>query len=207
MVEINLEIEDEVKVFTLPESWDEITIDDFIKLFNIDRTGLSDVELAVKTIALLTNMDEEIIMTMDFKDFEKVANVLLFTTKDVEPTNSDFILIEDEKYYIKNDFSKLTMGEVISIETLLQSADGNLFKVMDKLLCVFLRKKNEKGELETFKGHFMDRAEMFKKAPISRVYNVFSFFSTGGSILGNNTKDSSVVPPKKKIKKKIDLKK
>ena len=104
MVEINLEIEDEVKVFTLPESWDEITIDDFIKLFNIDRTGLSDVELAVKTIALLTNMDEEIIMTMDFKDFEKVANVLLFTTKDVEPTNSDFILNEDEKYYIKNLF-------------------------------------------------------------------------------------------------------
>ena len=79
------------------------------------------------------------------------------------------------------------MGEVISLELIMKEADGNLFKMMDKLLCIFLRKKKNNGKLETFKPEMMSRAELFKKAPISKVYNVFSFFLIGGILLDNIT--------------------
>jgi hypothetical protein len=195
MIELKLEIDDEIKEFTLPDNWDEVTIGDFIKLFSFEREGLNSVELSVKIINVLTDIDEDLIMMMNVSDFERLAEVFSFTAKDLKPTNVSSIELEGETYYLKNDFSKLTMGEIISIETLLQSADGNLFKVMDKLLCIFLRKKKENGKLEAFKGEFMDRTELFRNAPITKVYNVFSFFLTGGTTLEDNTKDYLENPP------------
>jgi hypothetical protein len=196
MINLKLEIDDEVKEFNLPQSWDEVTIGDFVKLFSFEREGLNSVELSVKIINVLTDIDENLIMMMDVKDFEKLAEVFAFTSKELKPTNVESVELEGETYYLKNDFSKLTMGEVISIETILQSADGNLFKVMDKLLCIFLRKKKENGKLEAFKGEFMDRVNLFRNAPISKVYNIFSFFLTGGTTLEDNTKDYLENPPK-----------
>jgi hypothetical protein len=95
------------------------------------------------------------------------------------------------------------MGEIISIETLLTQSNNNLFLVMDKLLCVFLRKKNSKGNLESFKGEFLDRAPTFSKLPVSKVFNIFNFFLDGGFILQNNTNQSSKNPPKQKKTQKI----
>jgi hypothetical protein len=195
MIKVNVEIDDEVMEYTLPDNWDEVTIGDFIKLFSFEREGLNSVELSVKIINVLTDIDEDLIMMMNVSDFERLAEVFSFTAKDLKPTNVSSIELEGETYYLKNDFSKLTMGEIISIETLLQSADGNLFKVMDKLLCIFLRKKKENGKLEAFKGEFMDRTELFRNAPITKVYNVFSFFLTGGTTLEDNTKDYLENPP------------
>jgi len=137
-----------------------------------------------------------LVMMMNVEDFEKLMEVFKFTTKELEAINVESIELEGEVYYLKSDFSQLTMGEVISIETILQSADGNLFKVMDKLLCIFLRKKKENGNLEAFKGEFMNRVSIFQKAPITKVYNLFSFFLTGGTTLEDNTKDYLENPPK-----------
>jgi hypothetical protein len=129
-----------------------------------------------------------------------------FLNKEMEPTKEDFVEIEGERYYIKFDFQNFTMGEVISIETILSKADNNIFKVMDELLCVFLRKKKENGNLETFRGEFLERKEIFSKAPISKVFEVFNFFFVGGNLLLDNMNQSSGTPPKKKRKSKAGLK-
>jgi hypothetical protein len=113
----------------------------------------------------------------------------------------------DDKYYLKKDFSQLTMGEVISIDTIMAEANGNIYKVMDKLLCIFLRKKKENGNLETFKPEFMERRWGFRDIKISKVFNLFSFFLTGNNILQNNTNPSLENQKKKnKSKKQVDLK-
>ena len=191
MKKVTIEIDDEVKDYDLPSTWDDITLDEFIRLFSIDRSELNPLELSIKTIEVLVGINEEILLMMKSADFETLATELSFTTEDVKAVNVDFITIGGEKYYIKNNFNQLTMGEIISIETILDEADNNIFKVMDKLLCIFLRKKKENGKLETFKGEFMERATLFRKTPISQIYNVFNFFLTGGTLSDANTKDYS----------------
>ena len=191
MKKVTIEIDDEVKEYELPSNWDEITLDDFIRLFSIDRTDLNPLEVSVKTIEVLVGINEEILLMMKSSDFELLATELSFTTRDVEPVNVEFVTIGGEEYYIKKDFNQLTMGEIISIETILEGAENNIFKVMDKLLCIFLRKKKENGKLETFKGEFMERATLFRKTPVSQIYNIFNFFLVGGNLLEVNTKDFS----------------
>jgi hypothetical protein len=208
MVNVNLEIDDEKVSFTLPESWDEITIEEFVKIFSFNREGMNVLEVVIMTLCLLGNIEEEKIMMLPLPEFERLTKVLDFVNKEMEPTNTDEVEILGETYYIKKDFNAFTMGEIISIETILSQADNNLFKVMDKLLCIFLRKKKENGNLEVFKGEFLQRAETFRKAPVSKVFSVFTFFLDGGNLSSNNMNPSLAPPPKtKRATKKTGSKK
>jgi hypothetical protein len=179
MIQLNIEIDDELKTFNLPENWDEVTVKDFCKLFEFEREGLTDYELTVKTIEAITGVDEDILMLMDYNDIKQIIDVLKFTTEDLEPQITDSVIIDDEEWFIDKDFDKISLGLVINFELLYEQSGGNLLKSMDKLLCLFLRKKKPNGKLEKFKPEFMERAELFSKAPISKVHHIFSFFLLG----------------------------
>jgi hypothetical protein len=206
MVKINLEIDDELVEFNLPQSWDEVSIGEFVKIFSFEREGLSMIEVVVETISLLSGVPQEKFYMLPVNEFQKLAEELAFVNTELKGVDVDFIVLDGEEYWLKKDFSSFTMGEVISIETILEQGGNNLFKVMDKLLCIFLRKKKENGKLEAFTGEFMARAELFKTTPVSSVLNIFNFFLNGGSSLLNNMNPSLENPPKQKRKSKVNLK-
>ena len=62
---------------------------------------------------------------------------------------------------------------------------------MPQLLCIFLRKKKENGQLEKYKTSFMNRVEIFKKIKIDEINHIFNFFLTGRNLSPNNTVVSS----------------
>lgn len=190
MVKVTLEIDDEDIEFNVPESWEEVTVSQFCKMFSFNREELNPIEIAVKVLHIFTGVDEELLMMMNYEDFNSLVQVISFTNDEVDARVDEYVEIEGEKYYIKSDYSSLTMGEVITIEIMLNESQGNIFKVMDKLLCVFLRKKKDNGKLESFKGTFMERRELFGKASIISVYGLFVFFLSGENLLEFNTKES-----------------
>jgi hypothetical protein len=189
MVKLNLEIDDEVREFNIPENWDEVTIEQFINLFSFERQGMTELNIATRTINVFTGIDEDLLLMMNYNDFQQIIGVLQFTNKDMEPQVVDYVELNGEKYYLRKDFDKFTMGEIISIETILSSSENNILKVMDKLLCIFLRKKKENGKFEPFKGEMMDRVELFRTAPVSKIHHIFNFFLDGGTLSTSNMKD------------------
>jgi hypothetical protein len=189
MVKLNLEIDDEVREFNIPENWDEVTIEQFINLFSFERQGMTELNIATRTINVFTGIDEDLLLMMNYNDFQQIIGVLQFTNKDMEPQVVDYVELDGEKYYLRKDFDKFTMGEIISIETILSSSENNILKVMDKLLCIFLRKKKENGKFEPFKGEMMDRVELFRTAPVSKIHHIFNFFLDGGTLSTSNMKD------------------
>ena len=190
MVTLNLTIDDEEKEFNIPESWDEVSVEQFCKLFSFNREELTPIELGVKTLNIFIGVEEETLMMMNYDDFINLINIVDFTNSDIDSKYSDSVEIEGETYFIKDDFNQLTMGEVISIETLIEGTNGNIFAAMSKLLCIFLRKKKENGNLESFKGTFMDRESIFKSLPVSQVYGLFVFFLGGVTLSGSNMRVS-----------------
>jgi hypothetical protein len=189
MVKLNLEIDEEVREFNIPENWDEVTIEQFINLFSFERQGMTELNIATRTINVFTGIDEDLLLMMNYNDFQQIIGVLQFTNKDMEPQVVDYVELDGEKYYLRKDFDKFTMGEIISIETILSSSENNILKVMDKLLCIFLRKKKENGKFEPFKGEMMDRVELFRTAPVSKIHHIFNFFLDGGTLSTSNMKD------------------
>jgi len=189
MIQVNLILEDEEKSFNLPTDWSEVSVEQFAQIFSFNRDEKNAIEISVKILTIFMGISEDDLMAIDYHDFLNLIDNISFTNKEIEGEPVEYVDINDERYYLKSDFSKLTMGEVISIEMIINSSNGNLFSVMPQLLAIFLRKKKENGELEKFKSDFMNRQELFKSLNIKEVYPLFVFFLTGGNLSDINTKD------------------
>lgn len=189
MVTLNLEIEDEKMTFKVPESWDDVSVETFSKIWGLDREGLTGIEMTVQLLSVFTGIEEDYLYMMDTETFNKVAEIVAFTNEDVKGSNVDSIMVDGEEFFVKNDFDKLTMGEVASLEILMEQAGGNIMSKMPEMLCIFLRKKKDNGKLEAFKKSFMERADKFKSISIADVNDVFLFFSNGENSSTNNMKE------------------
>ena len=190
MVKLNLEIDGENKTYDIPTQWDDVTVDKFIEIVKLnEKKDINDLEKVMELMNILTTIPKDDVELLPVESFMEIQNNFSFVKTDVDKKMKDSIVIDGEEYFVKNDFNDLTMGESITIETLLKEADNPMY-ILDKMLCLFLRKKKENGKLESFKTTFLtDRIDIFRKAPITEVYNNLIFFSSGGDILENNMKD------------------
>jgi hypothetical protein len=192
MRKIEFETDDEVYSFDIPENWKEVTVEQFCKIIVVQEMAEDNPILAsVKMITAITNIPEDILMMTSLDDIKTISECFDFLSTEIETNDVDQVEIEGEIYFIKKDFNDLNMGEVITIETIIEQTNDNMFKAFDQLLCIFLRKKKENGKLETFQTEHLLRADIFKKVPVADIYQTLVFFSNGSPLLGNNMKESS----------------
>jgi hypothetical protein len=153
MIELEIELGNEKKTYNLPESWDEVSVDDYVKLTSIDNDKLSQVQVVVKNLSVLTGIDEDTMYKIPMETFNGIVEYLYFFNQPLEGELVDSVELEGEEYFVKKDFDKL-------------------------LLCIFLRKKVD-GKLEEFSNDMMGRSELFGKISINKIHKLFSFFSVG----------------------------
>jgi hypothetical protein len=188
MIEVNVEIEEEIKTYQFPESWDDVTVERFIKIYQLRSNDMNELESSVQLLSAVSGIEKDILYLMEIEDFKKLISNLKFVSNEILKQDVEYIELEGDKYYLYNDFNKLTTGEVITIETLIESAGGDFYNIMPDLLCLFLRKKKD-DKYERFTTDMLKRKEMFKQVPISQIYHIFNFFLIGRNISNDNTKD------------------
>lgn len=190
MVEVNIEIDDLTKTYKIPTSWDEVSVRQFAQLYKNKNENSNELLGAVNLISAISDIDTSILLQMDIDDFKLLTTQVEFITTEVPKVEVDYLEVGEDKYYLYTDFNKLTTGEVITLETILESSNFDVHKVMSDLLCLFLRKKDENGKFEKFTTDMLKRKEIFLELPVSQVYHVFGFFLAGGRSSQNNMKDS-----------------
>jgi hypothetical protein len=190
MVTLNLELDGEEMVYKIPNGWDEVNVEQFADIFKLDREALTGIELSVEIVNILTGISEDDLYAMSPENFTELAKIIEFTNEDVVGNKCESIKIGEDDYFMKNDFEKLTMGEIISLELLIEQSNNNVISMFPELLCIFLRQKKENGKIESFKKGFMERAESFKSVSIADVNDLFLFFLGGVNLSEVNTKDS-----------------
>ena len=180
MIILNLEIDGEEKSYEIPTSWSEVTVGQAADIQNISVENLTIIEKIVKILTILTpGISEDDIMLMSPEQFNQISEQLTFISNEIQGEPVNFLTIGGEEYFVKKDFTKLTMGEIISVDTIMKQTDNDITRALPKMLCIFLRKKKENGELESFKSSFMQREEMFKGVIITDVAKLFDFFLNG----------------------------
>ena len=187
---LKIEIEDEVLELKVVSAWEEITVDQYAEVQKVLETEANELEKSISVLSKLTGVDEDVFYSMYPEDFTKAAEMLTFLNEEVPQEKCESIMVEGEEYFIKDDFKKLTLGETISLELILERYGNNVLKGFPEMLCIFLRKKKDNGKLEVFKNSFMDRAQMFGKLPITKIQHLFFSTSTTEALFNNNMKDS-----------------
>jgi hypothetical protein len=199
MIKVEIEIDGELTTYSFPTSWDDITISQYQRLYEIPKREVNDLFYYFDVLHALSNIEHNVLQQMSFDDFKQLTEQLQFVFTPVEDKKLTAIELDGEMYYIHTDFNKYTAGEIITIDTILRQYNHDYIKCMTDLLCVFLRKKiNDK--IEPFTTDLLNRKELFSKIKIGDINSVFGFFLSGKNSLENNIKDSiNETSPKKKV--------
>lgn len=166
---INLKLED--KVYKLPESWEEVSLGQFQLISNI--VFETKLQYAINIFHILTGLEEKYILTIDKNQFSKILETLNFINNQnfKEEVKKEFI-IDNDKYIFKNLYD-LTLGEVISIETLIEKSPNNIILVCHEILAVLYKKEGEEFDASLIES----RGKLFKeKLMIDEFYKVITFF-------------------------------
>lgn len=207
MINLIIDLDGEEKEFLIPTSWNEVSVKKAAKLAEIQVSNKTDIESAADIVSVLADIDQETLYMLTASQFNDLVENIKFTLEKIDsPELKDSIFIDGEEYFLKKDFTKLTMGEIISIDTILKQYENNVGPAMAKLLCIFLRKKKENGSLETFKNSFMERESLFENVIISDVNNLFLFFLDGNNSSPSNMK-GYMESQKKNKESEIDFQK
>ena len=180
MKKIELNIDEEIKEFNLPEKWEEVSVGKAQKLYAVTETN--PILKIIGIVSILTDIDVDTLMLMDQSEFMRLSEQIQFTSTEVKGELKDSVMVDEVEYFLKKDFETLTLGEVISIDTIMEQCDNDLSKAMTKLLCVFLKRKKENGKLEAFHNDHMDREKEFSNIPITDINDIFFFFSGGENL-------------------------
>jgi len=183
MIDLKLEVEEDVwKTFGIPQSWSDVTVGQFIKQQSMVTEGKNDLEVLIELLSILSGMTMEESESMPDTIFMELINTFKFLSKPVDAELAESIKIGEDEYFIKKDFNSLNLAEIINVDVIMNEYKNNLTEAMPKLLCIFLRKKNKKGNLEKMKTIHMDRKDIFKDISIQDVHNLFFCFSGGKSL-------------------------
>ncbi len=134
-------------------------------------------------------------------EFGEIATHFEWTNKSLEDVKEEkeFLYIDGKKYKIKKNNNKLTIGEIVSIETLI--AQNKNLDPLEIAFGILLREVNVDGtEKEFNEDDFLHTiSELQTKVMLIDIYNCISFFLSGEK---NSTEISKGFSIKKKAKRK-----
>ena len=156
---------------TIPTSWDEITLNQFVKLqslyANENKPSFNEI------ISVLTNIELNELNEYPYFIIEKLMDKLDYLSQEITDKVSNKIEINGETYQI-NYLEHLKFGEYVDVNTVIDG-DKNNFKAILAILC---RKEGEIYNDDFIALELNKRMDMFDMQPITKVYPLINFFLT-----------------------------
>jgi len=183
----------------VPESWEEISISCYKRIVEIkDLEGkdlVKDINSTQRVAALLSkvlSISIEEVYKLTIPDFNAIITTLKFLEEVIPNKTIDEIEILGEKYYVKSDIDKFSVGEMISLEVYVQQ-DPSFINLIAPSLALMLRKRTDNGGLAEFEAEkfteFISTIE--QNVSIADVFGLCAFFfSNAMSYMERNSGNS-----------------
>lgn len=203
-----IEIRFENKTFTLPVDWDEVTFKQFIGIITVQQDELnSELEMFVKVLTSLSGDKElaDYLNKMSMEDFNNLKEYFSWLSEEFDSnkykSDKKFFEIDGEKWKLKDNFNKLSVGEMVSLEIMIKDnkLDLNPYEIAFGIL---FRRVDENGNELPFNADDMINIILkhSEKIYVTDVISQLDFFLDGGQT--STTKNSQVsfqVLEKKKV--------
>lgn len=153
----------------LPRSWNQITVNQFIELAQLEQKDFDSVfEMQVEMLSILADEDPEEFYDLEVDELNQLIEPLKFLRQ--EPRVK--ITQQIDKFTFK-PFNKITLGEFI---------DTDYFTVKDKIgnipiICAIFYRQTKIDEwgnrvFEPYNYDIYERSELFKEIPVTSVFGV-----------------------------------
>lgn len=156
------------------KNWQQITISDYMELQEIvNREDAVDVEVGI--VALLCGVDEDEIGKLPILEYQRLRRESQFISKfpEIKGKAPKSITINNNKYDVITDVSKLTTAQYIDFQTYLKMND--MEKWLPNILTIFIIPKGMKYGNEDY--NIDDLAKDIKEyLPVTTAFEMCGFF-------------------------------
>lgn len=199
--------------FELPESWDEVTLEQYVNILNANLDKYkSNILKHIKCLAILAGDPklEDEVKQIDTTDLNTLLTTFSWinTTPDYNALPSkDTLVVDGVTFKIKKDFNTLNVDEVVTIEEVTQSEQFDLHH-FEIAFAVLFRKLDDQGqEQELTVDLLLNTILQFRgKVMLKDVFAVLAFFLSGDNRQSSKT-SASYLPNQKKVKMNLQQKK
>lgn len=111
------------------DSYKTLTLGKFMELQKIDWASMEEIDVQVKMLSILSDMDEDDILKLPLDEYSKMVNKTVFLSKQPEINKNipDKIKINDKIYVLVKDVKKMTAGQYIDYQQYLAANDFNFY--------------------------------------------------------------------------------
>lgn len=194
---ITLTVDD--KEFKIVNSYEELSLGQYIDIINIGESKVKQdaIEADMSVICALSDNAEELkelLWSFDTDEFDELRSAfdwvrddiyILESFKQLPPKES--IEIEGKKYGIISNHNKLSLGEVVSYETLISQEQSD-FHRLEIAFGILLRPIGDDGKLIKFtEDIFLEVVKNKYKINMMEIYSTIGFFLSGAKISTKGT--------------------
>jgi hypothetical protein len=118
-------------------TWKDVTVWQWIQLQNLlqKTEGLTELDIAVKSLAILTNQTENQIDSLSVKDLNKeLINIKFITDSAPEPKPVDFIKLKNKRYRCIYDIKKLPYSRYLETKHFGSDVTLNIHKICASMI-------------------------------------------------------------------------
>lgn len=164
------------KEYNLIKSWEDVTLEKWINLININDKDKS--KEALETIALLSDIPKKLINQLGIHDVALILSKIAELQKKANSSLKKIIEIEGKRYGFHPDLQEITLGEYADLETFMKN---DLQKNLPSVMAVLYRPIKSEGNdgfytIEAYDGKIEERAKEMKKMTADQVHSALVFF-------------------------------
>jgi hypothetical protein len=112
-------------------TWKDINVFQWQQLYDLQSNveSMSEQEMSIKTIAILTNKTEQQIQDMSEKQFLKIAHKIKFLQKQFDVKHVDYIYANGKRFKCQYDVKRMPAGRYIETKHFAASFTENLHRL------------------------------------------------------------------------------
>lgn len=166
------------KEIIIPTEWADVTLGEFIELSKLNIDSFQNpIEYYVRMLIILGNEDTDgIFEFIKASDINNIIGQMSFMNTPPSKKGVKDVKINGKKYFLESNLNNLSVGEVVSIETLIEDKKVDSVGAIPIVLSVLLKPKGESFDSNLCE----DRINLFKNnVSIEEALGMSVFFSTG----------------------------
>lgn len=178
---------------TIPESWQDVTIQQYLKFYNAMKPYDGAEEYTTKIVEVaayyLCNIDADTLNKLPIDTFNEIAKSimdLILSGKKQELVKS--FVLGDVKYGFINNLDHMTYGEYVDLVTYSKDSYENAALLCSILYRPILEENKGTYKIEDYKGTNENQIELFyQKLTMDIVFGALAFFLNLQTDLSNST--------------------
>jgi len=164
---------------TVPSSWSDITVAQYQAITSLDKSAYkTDTRYIIDMVSIICGVDT---LSLDAETFAKITGMLGFLGTEIKAEKKEEITIDGKVYRWKSNLNQITVGEMVSIEQVIDLEKLTYNLSYDVIAAVLMREVQEDGTMPEFDSKlFTKYREMLNEVPVTELSGMINFFIAGG---------------------------